>query len=260
MVEARELVHVYPDGSQALRGVSFRVEHGESVAVVGANGSGKSTLLLHFAGCLLPGEGEVRVGDVPVSAGTLETVRRAVGLVFQNPDDQLFLSSVAEDVAFGPRNLGLPEDEVARRVDTALAQVGALEIKDRAPYRLSGGEKRLAAIATVLSVWPDVLVMDEPSANLDPFARRALIRLLRTFSHTKIIATHDLDMALDVCTRAIVLNRGRVAADGPILDILRDEALLASCRLEKPLRLQGCPVCSGRQGDDPGLDSPGRAC
>lgn len=246
LVEAREVTYAYPGGGEALRGVSFRVTHGESVAVVGANGSGKSTLLLHFAGCLLPTSGEVRVGETPVTPGTLETIRRAVGLVFQDPDDQLFLSSVADDVAFGPRNLGLPEDEVRARVRKALAMVGAEALADRPPYRLSGGEKRLAAIASVLSVWPDVLIMDEPSANLDPMSRRGLIDVLRTFDHTKILATHDLDMAMDLCTRAIVLRAGQVAADGPLKDIFRDDALLASCRLERPLRLQGCPVCGAR--------------
>jgi cobalt/nickel transport system ATP-binding protein len=153
------------------------------------------------------------------------------------------MPSVAEDVAFGPRNLGLPADEIEARVDQALERVGGLHLKHRRPYRLSGGEKRLAAMAAVLAMSPDILVLDEPSAGLDPKARRTVIDLLASFSHTKIIATHDLDLVLDLCGRAIVLSGGRVLADGPPLDIFRDDGLLADGRLERPLRMQGCPVC-----------------
>ncbi len=245
IVEVSGLRHTYPDGTEALRGVSFRITHGESVAVVGANGAGKSTLLLHLNGYLAPQEGTVRIGDVPLTKKTLQDVRKTVGMVFQDPDDQLFMPTVREDVAFGPLNLGLPPDEVDRRVAEALERVGATELGNRPPYRLSGGEKRGVAIATVLAMSPDILVMDEPSSNLDPGARRRLITLLDSFQHTKIIATHDLDMVLELCSRTIVFHRGTVTADGPTREIFGDEGLLRASSLEKPLSLQGCPVCGG---------------
>lgn len=244
-VEAMDLHHAYPDGTVALRGVSFRITHGESVAIVGENGAGKSTLLLHLNGYLAPTGGDVRVGGIPLNRDTLPAVRRTVGMVFQDPDDQLFMPTIFEDVAFGPLNLGLPPEEVEGRVAKALETVGMAGLGGRPPYKLSGGEKRAAAIATVLVMEPDILVMDEPSANLDPRSRRRLIELLGSFSHTKIIATHDLDMALDLCGRTLVLHEGRIAADGPTRDILRDESILGPCSLEKPLRLQGCPICGG---------------
>ena len=248
LVEACDLKHTYPDGTPALRGISFRITHGESVAVIGANGAGKSTLLHHLNGYLLPTVGTVRIGDCPITKSTLPNVRRTVGMVFQDPDDQLFMPTVNEDVAFGPLHLGLPPDEVERRVNDALATVGASHLKERPPYRLSGGEKRAVAIATVLSMSPDILVMDEPTSSLDPKSRRRVIELLNTFAHTKIIATHDLDMAMDVCGRVIVMHEGAIKADGPAPEILRDEALLLECSLEIPLRLQACPICSHKGG------------
>jgi cobalt/nickel transport system ATP-binding protein len=251
IVEVSDLHYTYPGGTAALNGVSFRITHGESVAVVGANGAGKSTLLLHLNGYLPPQKGTVRVGDFPLTRETVKEVRRTVGMVFQDPDDQLFMPTVGEDVAFGPLNLGLPREEVDLRVTNSLERAGVPHLRDRPPYRLSGGEKRAVAIATVLAMSPDVLVMDEPTSNLDPASRRRLIELLKSFRHTKIIATHDLDMVLDVCSRTIVFREGRVTADGPTLEIFRDEALLRASNLEKPLRLQGCPVCGGpRQGAD----------
>lgn len=243
LVSADGVRYAYPDGTPALDGVTFTIHHGESVGLVGANGAGKSTLLLHLAGVLFPAAGTVRVGDWPVTPATLPQVRRSLGMVFQDPDDQLFMPTVGEDVGFGPANLGLPPDEIARRVEAALERVGAFHLRERPPYRLSGGEKRAVSIATVLAMSPDILVMDEPSTNLDPRARRRLIALLRTFEHTKIVASHDLDLVLDVCERTIVLVGGRVAADGPSAAILGDGDLLARCGLEKPLRLQGCPRC-----------------
>lgn len=242
IVEVKDLHYAYPDGNQALRGISFRITHGESVGVVGANGAGKSTLLLHLNGCLVPESGLVRIGDFPLTKKTIAHVRRTVGMVFQDPDDQLFMPLVVDDVAFGPLNLGLPPQEVEERVMNALEVVGAAHLKNRPPYRLSGGEKRSVAIACVLSMSPSILVMDEPTSNLDPRARRELINLLKGFEHTKIIASHDLDMVLDVCSRTIVLKEGCVVADGPTWGILQDEELLQSSRLEKPLRLQGCPA------------------
>jgi cobalt/nickel transport system ATP-binding protein len=170
-------------------------------------------------------------------------------MVFQDPDDQLFMPTVFDDVAFGPLNLGLPPDEVEARVERALETVGAAHLRERPPYRLSGGEKRAVAIATVLSMSPDVLVLDEPTASLDPRSRRQLIALLAGFAHTKIIATHDLDFALELCGRTIVLQAGRVAADGPTAELLRDRALLEASHLELPIRLQACPVCGGAVPD-----------
>ena len=248
LVEAAGIVHTYPDGTPALRGISFRIHHGESVAIVGANGAGKSTLLLHLNGSLSPTTGTVRVGDFPLTQETLQEVRRTVGMIFQDPDDQLFMPTVYDDVAFGPHNLGFPHDEVERRVTAALDKVGAGHLKGKPPYHLSAGEKRRVAIATVLSMEPSVLVMDEPTTGLDPFARRQLISLVQAFHHTRIIVTHDLDLALTLCGRTIVLHEGRVAADGPTGEIFRNGALLASCRLEPPLSLQGCPICGGTKG------------
>ncbi len=248
IVEVTDLQHSYPDGTRALRGVSFKIHHGESVAVVGANGAGKSTLLLHLNGYLAPTAGAVRIGEIPLTKKTLPEVRRTVGMVFQDPDDQLFMPTVYEDVAFGPYNLGLPQEEVDARVRKSLQIVGVEHLKNRPPYRLSGGEKRRVAIASVLSMSPDILVMDEPTTGLDPFARRRLIGLLKEFRHTKIFTSHDLDMVLDLCERTIVLHEGIVKADGPTLKIFSNEALLAECRLEKPLSMQGCPICGGRNG------------
>ena len=242
-ISVRDLGFAYPDGTRALNGVSFEVGHGESIAVVGANGAGKSTLLLHLNGLLSPSEGTVDIGGMPVIKGTLADIRRTVGMVFQDPDDQLFMPTVAEDVGFGPMNLGLSPEDVAIRVDRALARVDAVRLKERPPYRLSGGEKRAVAIATVLAMEPSILVMDEPSSGLDPRARRRLIRLLASFEHTRILATHDLDMAAELCERTIVLSAGRVAADGLTQRIFADAALLESVGLERPLGMQTCPVC-----------------
>ena len=244
IVQADALRYTYPDGTAGLAGVSFRITHGQSVAIVGANGAGKSTLLLHMTGCLLPTAGRLQVGDVPVGKDTLSTVRRSVGMVFQNPDDQLFMPTVFEDVAFGPLNLGIPQDQTQKLVTEALARVGIEHLKNRPPYKLSAGEKHRAAIATVLAMSPDILVMDEPSANLDPKARRELIELLKTFEHTKIIATHDLDMAMELCPRTLVLNEGKVLADDTTETIFRNTDLLKQARLEQPLSMQKCPVCS----------------
>lgn len=243
ILEAENLNYTYPDGRKALNGVDFTIHHGESVGIVGVNGAGKSTLLMHMVGVLFPEQGQVRVGEIPVVKKTLPLIRQSVGLVFQEPDDQLFMTTVYDDVAFGPRNYKLPEEEVDKRVKSALETVGILHLMDRPPYKLSGGEKRAAAIATVLAMKPDILVMDEPTSALDPRARRRLIKLLDTFKHTKIIATHDLDMVLELCERTIVLSGGQVLADGPTEKIFTDEELLERCGLEKPLCMQGCPVC-----------------
>ncbi len=243
IVEVKNLRHVYPDGTVALSNVSFRITHGESVAIIGANGAGKSTLLQHLNGCIAATAGEIAIGHTPLTRGTLPHIRRTVGMVFQYPDDQLFMPTVFEDVAFGPLNQGLPDDMVAERVREALEQVGAAHLSAKPPYHLSGGEKKRVAIATVLAMSPDVLVMDEPTSGLDPTARRQLITLLRRFQHTKIFTSHDLDMVLDLCPRTIVLHEGTIMADGATGDIFADDRLLEACRLEKPFVMQGCPVC-----------------
>jgi len=246
IIEINDLEYTYPDKTQALSGLSFKILHGESVAIVGANGAGKSTLLSHLIGILVPTKGTVRIGDYPLTKQTLPQIRRSVGMVFQNPDDQLFMPTVFEDVAFGPLNLGLPLQEVESRVMSALERVGAAHLRERPPYKLSSGQKRSVAIASVLSMLPDILVMDEPTSGLDPQARRQLIMLLTSFTHTKIIATHDLDLVLDVCERTIVLHNGLILADRPTMQIFSDTALLTQAHLEKPLGMQGCPICTPR--------------
>ncbi|MBF0468686.1 MAG: ABC transporter ATP-binding protein [Desulfamplus sp.] len=244
IVQAENLHYTYPDGTLGLNNINFRIDHGESVALVGSNGAGKSTLLLHLIGCLTPTEGNIRIGDYPLNKKNLKAVRRSVGMVFQDPDDQLFMPTVFDDVAFGPINLGLPDADVEKRVMTALETVGVSHLAKRSPHKLSGGEKRAVAIATVIATTPDILIMDEPSSNLDPGSRRRLISLLKTFTHTKIIATHDLDMALELCGRTIVLNKGELAADGETKALFHDDNLLEASGLEKPLTMQGCPFCS----------------
>lgn len=190
----------YPNGYEALCGVSFRITHGEKVALVGANGAGKSTLLLHTNGLLMPSQGGVVLGGIALTRRTLPLVRQSVGLVFQDSDNQLFMPTVEEDVAFGPSNMRLEPEEIRRRVTEALDAVGALDLRGESPFRLSGGQKRRVAIATVLAMEPSVLVMDEPTSNLDPRARRQIIDLIRRFSHTTLIATHDMEMVLDFAT------------------------------------------------------------
>jgi len=254
IVEAKDLHYIYPDGTIGLNGISFRITHGESVALVGENGAGKSTLLLHMTGYLIATQGKMRVGDVIVAPSSLNTVRRSIGMVFQNSDDQLFMPTVFEDVAFGPMNLGLEKDELESKVMEALETVGIAHLKNRPPYRLSQGEKKAAAIASVLAMSPDILIMDEPSSSLDPQSRRRLVELLKTFQHTKIIATHDLDMAMDLCERTIMLHEGRVTADGPTVKIMQDDELLHVSKLERPLRMQGCPVCGSQKQSSSCLD------
>jgi len=243
MIEVKDLHYIYSDGHKAVNGMSFKIHHGESVGIIGANGAGKSTLLMLLMGLLFPSKGEIRVGEVLVTKKTLPIIRQRMGMVFQNPDDQLFMTTVYDDVAFGPRNYKLTEQEVEKRVLEALEMVGILHLKDRAPFKLSGGEKRAAAIATVLAMQPDILVMDEPSTALDPKSRRRLMNLLKSFEHTKIITSHDLDMVYELCTRTIVIKNGEIAADGPTSEILVNAELLDDCGLEMPLALQGCPVC-----------------
>jgi cobalt/nickel transport system ATP-binding protein len=245
-IDCKEVCYSYPDGKKALNGISFNIQHGESVGIVGANGAGKSTLLNILLGIVFPTKGQVNVGDIPISKKTLPLIRQRVGLVFQDADDQLFMPSVYDDVAFGPRNYKLDEKEVDRRVVKALETVGILHLKDRPPYKLSGGEKRAAAIATVLSMEPDILIMDEPTSALDPKSRRRLISLLKEFNHTKIITSHDMDMVWETCERTIIISEGTVVADGLTREILSNEELMNNSSLELPLCLQSCPVCGSR--------------
>jgi cobalt/nickel transport system ATP-binding protein len=238
IVEFKNVCFRYPDGTEALKGISFRITHGESVGIVGANGAGKSTLLLHMNGYLLPTSGTVNIGDLSVTKKTMQDIRRKVGIVFQNPDDQLFMPTVFEDVAFGPLNLGMDETSVRERVNEALRLVNSLDLCNKPPHHLSCGQKSAVAIAAVMSMEPDILVMDEPAANLDPKSRRSLITLLKTFAHSKIIASHDLDLILDVCQRCIVIKDGAVVADGPSTEILANQTLLEENNLELPLSRQ----------------------
>jgi cobalt/nickel transport system ATP-binding protein len=238
IVEFKDVSFRYPDGTEALRGINFRITHGESVGVVGANGAGKSTLLQHMNGYLMPTGGTVTIGDCRLSAKTKQEIRRKVGMVFQNPDDQLFMPTVFDDVALGPLNLGLDEASVRQRVVRALGMVNGLALRDKPPHHLSAGQKSAVAIAAVMAMEPDILAMDEPAANLDPRSRRLLIALLNTFGHSKIIASHDLDLILDVCERCLVIGDGVVVADGPAAEILSDRTLLEENSLELPLTLQ----------------------
>lgn len=224
----------YPDGHVALRGIHLTLRKGEKVALVGPNGAGKSTLLLHLNGILNGGKGSIHISGLPVTEKTLPQIRAAVGLVFQNPDDQLFSPTVFEDVAFGPLHMGYPESEVRARVEQALAQVGMSAYRDRLSHHLSMGEKKRIAIATVLSMNPHLLVLDEPSAGLDPRARRALIRLLKELQVTMLVSTHDLALAREIFPRMVILDEGRIVADGSTAELLENQPLLEAHGLEKP--------------------------
>ncbi|RZU32741.1 energy-coupling factor ABC transporter ATP-binding protein [Blastococcus saxobsidens] len=229
-----DLAFAYPDGHQALFGVDLRIERGERVALLGPNGAGKTTLVLHLNGILRAGRGRVTVAGLPVEKRSLQEVRRRVGIVFQDPDDQLFMPTVGEDVAFGPRNLGLPEDEVTARVADALAQVRMADAIDRPPHHLSFGQRRRVAVATVLAMQPEIVVLDEPSSNLDPAGRRELAEVLAELPVTLLMVTHDLPYAAQLCPRSVILDGGVVVADGPTAELLEDAPLLAAHRLELP--------------------------
>ena len=233
-IEVRGLAFAYPDGRQALFGVDLEVAPGERVALLGPNGAGKTTLALHLNGILTAGAGAVRVSGVPIEKANLRDVRRRVGIVFQDPDDQLFMPTVGQDVAFGPANLGLRGDALDARVHQALLAVGMADVADRAPHHLSFGQRRRVAVATVLAMEPDVLVLDEPTSNLDPVARRELADVLRSLALTTLVITHDLPYALELCPRSLVLDGGRIVADGPTRELLADEELMAAHRLELP--------------------------
>jgi cobalt/nickel transport system ATP-binding protein len=233
-LEVKDLAFAYPGGTQALFGVDLTVGRGERVALLGPNGAGKTTLALHLNGVHEAQSGTVRVGGLPVVKEHLREVRRRVGIVFQDPDDQLFMPTVRDDVAFGPANLGLRGEELEGRVVEALTAVGMEAFADRAPHHLSFGQRRRVSVATVLAMRPQILVLDEPSSNLDPAGRRELADILRSLEVTMLMVTHDLPYALELCPRALVMNEGRIVADGPTAGILADGSLMAANRLELP--------------------------
>jgi cobalt/nickel transport system ATP-binding protein len=233
-IRIENLHYSYPDGRVALNGVDLSIAPGERVAILGPNGAGKTTLMLHLNGVLVATSGTVEISGIALVRKTLRDIRRRVGLVFQDPDDQLFMPTVAQDVAFGPANFGVTGDELAARVGVALDIVSMTEHADRSPAHLSVGQRRRAALATVLACEPEILVLDEPSANLDPVARRELAETLATLPATMLVVTHDLPYAAQLCDRAIVLDRGVVIADDTVTAVLSDSELLAAHRLELP--------------------------
>jgi cobalt/nickel transport system ATP-binding protein len=233
-LEVSGLAFAYPDGHQALFGVDFGIGRGERVALLGPNGAGKTTLVLHLNGILGGGTGTVRVAGLPVGKKHLAEIRQKVGIVFQDPDDQLFMPTVREDVAFGPAAAGLKGPELEARVVAALERVGMREFADRPPHHLSFGQRRRVAVATVLVMEPEILVLDEPSSNLDPASRRELADILRSLDVTVLMVTHDLPYALELCPRSLILSDGVIAADGPTGELLADDALMRAHRLELP--------------------------
>jgi cobalt/nickel transport system ATP-binding protein len=256
VLDVEGLAYAYPDGHQALFGVDLHIDRGERVALLGPNGAGKTTVVLHLNGILAAGAGSVTVSGLPVVKENFREIRRRVGVVFQDPDDQLFSATVRQDVAFGPANLGLRGAALERRVVDALKRVGMAEFADRPPHHLSFGQRRRVAVATVLAMEPEILVLDEPSSNLDPASRRELADILRSLDVTVLMVTHDLPYALELCPRSVVLSEGVVAADGPTYDILTDAALMHRHRLELPFgfdprRIEG-PAAHGELGDRAG--------
>ncbi|GIE78356.1 putative ABC transporter ATP-binding protein [Actinoplanes philippinensis] len=242
------LTFAYPDGRQALHGIDLTIAEGERVALLGPNGAGKTTLVLHLNGILHGGEGRVEIAGLPVTPGdrrAITEIRRRVGIVFQDPDDQLFMPTVAEDVAFGPANLGVRGPDLDDRVTEALAAVGMLEHRDQVPQHLSFGQRRRVAVATVLAMRPSLLVLDEPSSNLDPASRRELAEIIRSLPVTVLMVTHDLPYALELCPRSVILDAGRIVADAPTAGLLADRALMAGHRLELPFGFDPATVSRG---------------
>jgi cobalt/nickel transport system ATP-binding protein len=242
-VAVQGLSFKYPDGHAALSGVAFSIMPGERVALLGPNGAGKTTLALHLNGIYLPQSGGVSIGGLDANRSNLKELRRRVGIVFQDPDDQLFMPTVRDDVAFGPVNLGIVPPELDARVESALRAVGMEPYAARPPHHLSFGQRRRVGIATVLAMSPDILVLDEPSSNLDPASRRELAEILLGLDITLLMVTHDLPYALELCDRALVMNSGVVVADGPTREVLGDEELMRASRLELPFGFNPLAAC-----------------
>ena len=238
MLEFRNVSFSYEPGTPVLDNLSFHIRRGETVGLIGANGAGKSTIMKLMLG-LLPAQGEILVEGMPVTKQNLSVIRQKIGFVLQDSDNQMFMPTVYEDMIFGPRNYGLTREEADARVDRVLKELGLESLKHRHNHKISGGEKRMAAIATILAMEPEMIVMDEPSTALDPVNRRRVISTINSRKETKLIASHDLDMILDTCQRVILLNHGRIVADGEAETILRDQALLEANRMELPFCLQG---------------------
>jgi len=237
VIEIKNFSYTYPDGTEALREIDLEILSGESVGIIGPNGAGKSTLLLTLNG-ILNGRGGIRILGLEMNNKNLNAIRSKVGIVFQDPDDQLFMPTVFDDVAFGPLNLGTEESVLKVLVETALGQVGMQGYENRSPHHLSFGERKKVALACILSMHPEILALDEPSSNLDPHSRRSIIKILQQIKGTKIIATHDLEMVLDICQRVIVLNHGRIVTAGKTKEILTDTELMESNGLEVPASLR----------------------
>ena len=238
MIEFQHVSFAYEPGRPVIRDLSFTIGDGEAVGLIGANGAGKSTVMKLLLG-LLQGEGRILVDGREVGRDSLAEVRRKLGFVLQNSDHQMFMPTVYEDMMFAPLNYGLSREEAEKRVDGVLARLGLTELKHRHNHRISGGEKRMAAIATVLAMEPEAVLMDEPTSALDPYNRRVVINTIRDLPQTKLITSHDLDMILDTCRRVILMSSGQVVADGPAEDILRDKVLLEANRMELPFCLAG---------------------
>ena len=238
MLEFRNVSFSYEPGIPVIDNLSFHIRKGETVGLIGANGAGKSTIMKLMLG-LLPAQGEILVDGMPVTKQNLSVIRQKIGFVLQDSDNQMFMPTVYEDMIFGPRNYGLTREEADARVDRVLKELGLESLKHRHNHKISGGEKRMAAIATILAMEPEMIVMDEPSTALDPVNRRRVISTINSRKETKLIASHDLDMILDTCQRVILLNHGRIVADGEVETILRDQALLEANRMELPFCLQG---------------------
>ena len=238
MIEFQNVSFSYDGERPVVENLSFSIGKGEAVGLIGANGAGKSTIMKLLLG-LLSGKGQILVDGLPVNKQNLPAIRQKIGFVLQDSDNQMFMPTVYEDMIFGPRNYGLSKEETERRVDAVLNRLGLAELKHRYNHKISGGEKRMAAIATILTMEPEAILMDEPSTALDPVNRRTVINTINTLPQTKLIASHDLDMILDTCQRVILLSRGKIVADGPAERILRDQALLEANRMELPFCLQG---------------------
>jgi len=240
-ITVKNLTYRYPDDTLALDGVSFEIQHGQRVALLGPNGAGKSTLIGHLNGITLAQSGEVLIEEVPIVPATVHDVRTRVGVVFQDPDNMLFMTSIGDDIAFGPLNMKFDKQEVAQRVDRVLEAMNITDLKDKPGMHVSFGQKKRAALASVLSMEPAVLILDEPTSNLDPRAKREMTELVSSLDVTLVIATHDMDLAWAMCDHALVLDQGRVVAYGPAHDLMRNAALMEAHGLEVPLAARmGC--------------------